>query len=120
MTRNKAHAFSLAAALALYCAVLVGSVPLAGAQGAPSPFPESQQIIKVRYEVVHMFYQSIQVRSLVDMRELHTFAYSPEIRDKMQIIFDAGGYQYGDKVVVWHRRGGNVALKIKGKPSKPN
>jgi hypothetical protein len=38
----------------------------------------------------------------------------------MQNIFNAGGYQYGDKVEVWYRRGENVALKIKGKPSKPN
>jgi hypothetical protein len=54
------------------------------------------------------------------MRELHTFTYSPEIRDQMQSIFNAGGYQYGDKVVVWYRQAGNVALKIKGKPSTPN
>ena len=67
-----------------------------------------------------MLYQSIQVRSLTDMKELHTFTYSPEIRDKMQNIFNAGGYQYGDKVVVWYRHGGSVALKIKGKPSKSN
>ena len=31
-----------------------------------------------------MMYQSIQVRSLADPRELHTFTYSPAIRDKMQ------------------------------------
>ena len=54
------------------------------------------------------------------MREIHTFTYSPQIRGKMQNIINAGGYQYGDKVVVWYRRGGDVAVKIKGKPSKPN
>jgi hypothetical protein len=66
-----------------------------------------------------MLYQSLQVRSLADIRELHTFTYSPAIRDKMQNIFNAGGYQYGDKVVVWYKRGEDVAFKIKGKPSKP-
>jgi hypothetical protein len=110
----------LAAAFALCAALLASFAPAAGAQGAPSPIPESQKIIKVRFEVLHMLYQSIQVRSLANMRELHTFTYAPEIRDKMQNIFNAGGYQYGDKVVVWYRRGGQVALKIKGKPSKPN
>jgi len=35
----------------------------------------------------------------------------------MQRIFNAGGYQYGDKVTVWYRSGTDVALKIKGKPS---
>ena len=65
-----------------------------------------------------MLYQSLQVRSLADMRELHTFTYSPGLHDKMQAIFNAGGYQYGDKVVVWYRQGTSIALNIKGKPSK--
>ena len=55
---------------------------------------------------------------MTDVRELHTFTYSPAIRDKMQKIFNAGGYQYGDKVVIWYKSGTDVALKIKGKPSK--
>jgi hypothetical protein len=67
-----------------------------------------------------MMLQSLQVRSVVDIRDLHTFSYSPRIRDKMENILNAGGYQYGDKVVVWYRRDTDVALKIKGKPSKPN
>lgn len=66
-----------------------------------------------------MLYQSLQVRSLTDMREIHTFRYSPQIRDKMQGIFNAGGYQYGDKVVVWYKHGEDIAFKITGKPSKP-
>jgi hypothetical protein len=119
MTRNKNDAFVLAAVVVLCGAFLASFAPAANAQSAASSVPDSQPIIKTRFEVLHMLYQSIQVRSLVDMRELHTFTYSPEIRDKMQNIFNAGGYQYGDKVVVWYRRGANVALKIKGKPSKP-
>lgn len=66
-----------------------------------------------------MSYQMIQVRGISDMREAHTFTFAPEIRDQMQKLFTAGGYQYGDKVVVWYRQGTTVALKIKGKPSKP-
>jgi hypothetical protein len=114
MTRNKTHALSLAVALVFCAAVLAGSAAVAGAQSAP----QSQPIVKTQFVVLHMLYQSIQVRSLVDMRELHTFTYSPGIRDKMQTVFNAGGYQYGDKVVVWYQRGTNVALKIKGKPSR--
>ena len=67
-----------------------------------------------------MMYQSIQVRSATDMREIHTFTYAPEIRDQMQEVFNAGGYRYGDKIVVWYKRGGDVAFKIRGKPSKPS
>ena len=119
MTRNKTRAFLLGATFALCGALLPASAPQAKAQSVTAPTPQSQKIIKVRYEVLHMLYQSMQVRSLVDMREIHTFAYSPQIRDKMQNIFNAGGYQYGDKVVVWYRSGEDIALKIKGKPSKP-
>jgi hypothetical protein len=116
MMRNKTHVFLLAAAIVLCGAVLVSSAPVASAQSAP----QSQKIIKTHFVVLHMLYQSLQVRSVVDMRELHTFTYSPQIRGKMQNILNAGGYQYGDKVVVWYRRGEDVAFKIKGKPSKPN
>ena len=119
MTRNKTRAFLLGATFALCGALLPASAPQAKAQSVTAPTPQSQKIIKVRYEVLHMLYQSMQVRSLVDMREIHTFAYSPQIRDKMQNILNAGGYQYGDKVVVWYRSGEDIALKIKGKPSKP-
>ena len=61
-----------------------------------------------------MTYQSLQVHSLADTRELHTFTYSPAIRDKMQNIFNAGGYQYGDKVVVWYKPGDECRLEDQG------
>jgi hypothetical protein len=118
MTRNKIHAFSLAAALVVCGVVLASIAPQAGAQGASSSSPQSQKIVKTQFEVLHMLYQSLQVRSIADMRELHTFTYSPAIRDKMQKIFNDGGYQYGDNVVVWYQQGTAIALNIKGKPSK--
>jgi hypothetical protein len=120
MTRNKIHALLLAAALVLGGALLASSAPGASAQSSPASAPQTRKIIKARFEVQRMLYQSIQVRSLANMRELHTFTYSPEIRGQMQKVFNAGGYQYGDKLVVWYRQGGDVALKVKGKPSKPN
>jgi len=119
MTRNKTHALLLATALGLCGALLASSAPEASAQSVPATAPQTQKIIKTHFVVMHMMYQSLQVRSLVDARELHTFTYSPGIRDKMQNILNAGGYQYGDNVVVWYKRGEYVAFKIKGKPSKP-
>ena len=116
MTRNKIHALLLAAALSFGAALLTSGASRALAQSSTPSAP----IIKTKFEVLHMMYQSLQVRSLADMRELHTFTYAPEIRDQMQNIFNAGGYQYGDKVEVWYRRGESVALKIKGKPSQPH
>jgi len=118
MTRNKTHALSLAAALVLGGAFLAVPAPAAGARSDPAPAPQSEKIIKTHFVVMQTLLQSLQVRSTVDARELHTFSYSPQIRDQMQKIFNAGGYKYGDKVTVWYRSGTDVALKIKGKPSK--
>jgi len=120
MKHNKTRSYLFAVTLA-FSAVMFPAVsaPVASAPASPAPAPQSEKLLKTHFVVLHMLYQSIQVRSLTDMREIHTFSYSPELRDKMQKLFNAGGYQYGDKVVVWYRSGENVALKIKGKPSKP-
>ncbi len=74
---------------------------------------------KTRYQVLRMMSTAIQVQSLVNEREIHTFTYSDQIRDQMQKLLDRGGYQYGDKVVIQYKLGTDVALNIKGKPSKP-
>jgi hypothetical protein len=102
--------FRLSVAVALF--VLTAS---ALAQAVPD-----RKIVKAHFEVLHMLYNSIQVRSVENMREIHTFVYSDEIRDRMQNLFNQGGYQYGDKVSIWYEPGAEIALKIKGKPSKPN
>ena len=81
--------------------------------------PDPTKPLKARFEVLHMLTGAIQVRSSANNLELHTFTYSDAIRDNMQKLFDKGGYQYGDKVDIWYLPGKDVALKIKGKPSKP-
>jgi hypothetical protein len=120
MTRNKNYALLLGATLAL-CGVLLTVVePAAWAQSATAPTSQttkSQKIIKMDFIVVHMMYQSLQVRSVTDFRDLRTFAYSPQIRDQMQQIRNSGGYQFGDKVTIWYGSDTTLALKIKGKPS---
>ena len=82
----------------------------------PAPAEKS---IKARFEVLHMMINAVQVRSLADEREIHTFIYSDQIRDRMQNMFNNGGYQYGDRVEIRYMHGSDVALNIKGKPSKP-
>lgn len=117
-TRNKIRPLLLALTFAACAAIAVEFAPeMARAQGAQFP-AQSGQILKTHFEVVAMQYQALQVRSLTNPRELHTFAYSPELRPQMQKVQSAGGYKYGDKVTVWYRQGTEVALKIKGKPSK--
>ena len=62
---------------------------------------------------------SITVRSTGENTLLvRTFTYAPEIRDKMQQLLDRGGYQYGDKVTIESPPDSDVALSVKGKPSK--
>jgi hypothetical protein len=85
----------------------------------PQSTPE-RKTVKANFEVLHMLYNSIQVRSVENMREIHTFAYSDDIRDDMQNLFNQGGFQYGDKVKIWYQPGAEIALRIKGKPSKPH
>ncbi|MCU1342278.1 MAG: hypothetical protein JWN92_1701 [Candidatus Acidoferrum typicum] len=81
--------------------------------------PQQARPAKTQFEVLHMMTTGIQVRSLVNGLEIHTFTYSDQIRDPMRKLLDQGGYQYGDKVEIQYQPGTEVALKIKGKPSKP-
>jgi len=71
-------------------------------------------------EVIHADAQSIIVSEQGNERMIHTFTVSPTLKDHMQAIVDRGGYQFGDKVKVLHQPGQTVALKVSGKPSKPN
>ena len=117
-TRNKIRALLLAALIALSGAIVAGLAPEATFAQNSSPAAPSGKIIKARFEVVSMQSQSLQVRGLSNQRELHTFTYSPAVRPQMQKVQSAGGYKYGDKVTVWYRVGADVALKVRGKPSK--
>jgi hypothetical protein len=73
----------------------------------------------LKAEVVHADARSIIVREEANERAIHTFTYSPKIQDAMQELFDQGGYQAGDKVKILYEQGRTVALKVRGKPSKP-
>jgi len=117
---NKNRALLLGAMLALSGVVFWGFAPSAGAQGSAAstvPSPGSHRVIKRHFIVEHMLYQSLQVHSVDDFRDLRTFSYSPRIRDRMQQILNAGGYQHGDQVTIWYGSDTTLALKIKGKPS---
>jgi hypothetical protein len=83
----------------------------------PKQKPMGSEWLKV--EVIHADAQSLIVREQTDGMMIHTFTFSPGLKDKMQAIIDKGGYQYGDKIKVLHQRGETVALKVSGKPSKP-
>lgn len=81
--------------------------------------PKTPQVARFQGEVLHADSASIMVRDRKDARFIRTFTYSPKVRDKMEKIIARGGYQYGDKVQIRYQPGKEVALDIKGRPSKP-
>jgi hypothetical protein len=62
--------------------------------------------------------QSIQVRSAQNTTVVRVFTYAPNVSAQMTRVLAQGGYHYGDKVVIDYAPGSDVALRIKGKPSK--
>ncbi len=73
----------------------------------------------LKAEVIHADNNSIMVREQATDRAIHTFTYDDKIKDKMQQIVNAGGYQTGDKVKILYMPGQTIAMKIQGRPSKP-
>ena len=106
----------LGAALALAAAPVCAQVETSKPVKLKAP---KKKIEKFKGTVLSMTNVQIIVRSAENDRVIRTFTYTPEVRDKMQQIIDKGGYQHGDKVEIQHEPGSDVALKIKGKPSKP-
>ena len=106
-------------ALAFSASAQVTTAPVIKLKPVHTQQPQQAKPAKTQFEVLHMMTTGIQVRSLVNGLEIHTFTYSDQIRDPMLKLLDQGGYQYGDKVEIQYKPGTEIALKIKGKPSKP-
>jgi hypothetical protein len=112
-------------ALAIIVALLtVAAAPLA-AQSAGTAIgislaPPPHKGVWLKAEVVHADARSMIVREQGNPLSIHTFTYAEPIQAPMQKIAEAGGYQYGDHVNILYLPGGQVALKIHGKPSKPS
>ena len=83
-----------------------------------TPKESKPKNVKFAGEVLSSTVQSITVRGGENERQVRTFTYGPEIRDKMQELFGRGGYQYGDKITIESQPNSDVALSIKGRPSK--
>jgi len=100
-----------------------GAAPAAQAQvqtAAPIKLKQpKQKTLKYKGTVIVATRVQITVRDPQNERMVRTFRLSDEMQGKMQEIIDKGGYQHGDKVEIHHVEGTDVAVKIKGKPSKP-
>ncbi len=110
--------------------VLFAAAALAAAVPAGAQIDTSKPIViktikakpkleKFQGEVLHSNPVTMTVRSRENERIIRTFTYSPKVKEQMQQILEKGGYQYGDKVEIQHEAGSDVALRIKGRPSKP-
>ena len=106
-------------AVALSASAQVTTAPVIKLKPVHTKQPQQAKPAKTTFEVLHMMTTGIQVRSLANTMEIHTFTYSDKIHGAMVDLLNQGGYQYGDKVEIQYQPGSEVALKIKGKPSKP-
>jgi len=121
--------YKIAAGFAALCGALLISGAPARAQAVSAPLivhqenPATQPSGRgewLKAQVLHADAYNIVVFEPGNERVIHTFTVSAELKDKMQWIVDHGGYQYGDKVKIYHAPGQTVALKIHGKPSNPS
>ena len=83
----------------------------------PKATPKGTSWLKA--EVIFANANSMVVREQANEVAIHSFSFTPALKDKMQAVLDKGGYQYGDKVKILYQPGQTVALQIHGKPSKP-
>jgi len=110
-----------AAAAASLLGLVWGAAPTRGQVSTSTPIVVKQKpskLVWLKAEVIHADAHTIIVREQENERAIHTFTYSPKIQDKMQTIFDQGGYQSGDKVRILYDPEKTVAVKVRGKPSK--
>lgn len=77
------------------------------------------RVEKFKGEVLASNAYQIIVRSRENEKVVRTYTLNPQAKAEMLKVIDLGGYQVGDRVEVHHEPGSNVALKIKGKPSRP-
>jgi hypothetical protein len=84
-----------------------------------TPAIHRKGLVWVKAEIVHADARSMIVRQAGNELAIYTFTYSEQIQGSMEHIAETGGYQYGDHVKIQFQPGQFVALKVRGKPSKP-
>jgi len=85
----------------------------------PKPKPLPAGIVRYEGFVMHANTAQITVRAKGSDMTLQTFTLSPDASARMQQIVDRGGYQYGDRVTIIYNTANQMALKIRGRPSRP-
>ncbi len=120
MRPNRAHAASLLLGLALALAPAAAQDQVAA--GKPikvKPHTPKVKKIKLKGFVQNATRVAITVRLPDEAGAMKTFQLSPEAQEEMLKVIERGGFQFGDRVTIEFAAGTDVALKVKGKPSKP-
>lgn len=109
--------------VAFLAAMIVGAAPAFSAQSqSTQPVKKNNPKVKLeKFKGQVLVFNSVQiiVQSTENSYFVRTFKYSPKLAPEMVKLMDSGGYQSGDIVEVEFQAGTDVAVKIKGKPSKP-
>lgn len=108
----------LALVLGLVLAVGLPAVAqtVAPAIKVSSPKPKKE---KFKGEVLHATRVAITVRSRDNRNLVRTFTYDTKLSKKVNKQFDENKlYRHGDRVEITYVAGGDMALKISGKPGQ--
>jgi hypothetical protein len=84
-----------------------------------TPKPKPTGVQKFEGYIVNANIAQVTVRAKGNDMAIQTFPLNQTVAAKMQKIVDNGGYQHGDKITVYYDATSRVAVKIKGKPSRP-
>jgi hypothetical protein len=93
--------------------------PLVDAHTPRLPQTTQVKLDKYKGRVLVFNIATIVVQSMENQRMVWSFQYSTDLHSKVADMLSGGGYQPGDKVEVYCKPGTTVAVKLKGRPSKP-
>jgi hypothetical protein len=116
--------FSFALVVLAFAGLVAAAPAAAQVETAPAIKLKAPKQPKVKSEkfkgtIVHASRVQITVQSEENPRVVRTFTLSPEMQERMMKIIERGGYQHGDRVTVYYQATGEVATRVRGKPSKP-
>jgi lipopolysaccharide export system protein LptA len=116
MARSSIRVALFAAAILAGAPALVAQVETAKPIKVKAP---KVKLEKFKGQVVHFSATQMTVQSTENTYFVRTFKFSGKVAEQMQKIADRGGFQPGDTVEVHFEPGSDVAVRVKGKPSKP-
>jgi hypothetical protein len=121
MNKRRIALLRFAAGLVLLAGLAAAPPALAqmDSTGTVASKPLKSKPVWLKVQVIHVDHNSIIVREADNPMVVHTFTFDTKMAEQMEKVQAAGGFQRGDQVKIRHEPGKDVALAIRGKPSKP-